>query len=49
MSFLELVLDYDRLLNKGYNKSYLDQNLNSMLSMPFFFIIMTALACYINL
>ena len=36
MSFLDLILDYNELKNKGYNKSYLDQNLNSLLSLPFF-------------
>ena len=44
MSFLELVLNYSDLQKKGYNRSYLDQNLNSMLSMPFFLFIMTSLA-----
>ena len=44
MSFLELLLNYNNLQKKGYNKSYLDQNLNSMLSMPFFLFIMTSLA-----
>ena len=39
MSFLDLALNYKELQNKGYNKSYLDQNLNSMLSMPFFFLL----------
>ena len=35
MSFLDLILNYQDLQNKGYNKAYLDQNLNSMLSLPF--------------
>ena len=30
MSFLDLILNYQDLQNKGYNKAYLDQNLNSM-------------------
>ena len=33
---------------KGYNKLLLDQNLNSMMSIPFFLFIMTALVFYIN-
>ena len=49
MSFLELVLNYDDLQKKGYNKSYLDQNLNSMLSMPFFLFIMTSLASILTM
>ena len=47
MSFLELILNYKELQSKGYNKVYLDQSLNSMLSMPFFLFIMTALASII--
>ncbi len=49
MSFLELVLDYKDLQNRGYNKSYLDQNLNSLLSLPFFLFIMTALASILTM
>ena len=48
MSFLDLVLNYQDLQNKGYNKSYLDQNLNSMLSLPFLFM-MTALASILTM
>ena len=49
MSFLELLLNYDDLLRQGYNKLYLDQNLNSMLSMPFFLFIMTSLASILTM
>ena len=49
MSFIDLLLNYKDLRNKGYNKSYLDQNLNSMLSMPFFLFIMTSLAAILTL
>ena len=42
--FLQLIANYKGLLNQGYNESFLDQNLHSMLSMPFFLFIMTALA-----
>ena len=49
MSFLDLITNYDRLQNTGYNKSHLDQNLNSMLSLPFFLFIMTALASILTL
>ena len=43
MSFLDLITNYKNLQNQGYNKAYLDQNLNAMLSLPFFLFIMTAL------
>ena len=37
-------MNYDELTNRGYNKIFLNQSLHSMLSMPFFLFIMTALA-----
>jgi LPS export ABC transporter permease LptG len=49
MSFVDLILNYNDLRERGYNKSYLDQNLNSMLSMPFFLFLMTALASIFTL
>jgi len=49
MSFLDLILDYQKLQDRGYDKSHLDQNLNSMLSMPFFLFIMTALASILTM
>ena len=44
LSFLDLVLNYDDYIKKGYNKVFLDQSLHSMLSLPFFLFIMTSLA-----
>ena len=44
MSFIETVLNYQKLLNNGYNKNFLDQSLHKMLSLPFFLFLMTALA-----
>ena len=49
MSFLSLILNYQDLQKKGYNKAYLDQNLNSMLSLPFFLFMMTALASILTM
>ena len=49
MSFLDLILNYQDLQKKGYNKAYLDQNLNSMLSLPFFLFMMTALASILTM
>ena len=49
ISFLDLILDYDKLRDRGYSKSLLDQNLNSMLSLPFFLFIMTALASILTM
>ena len=47
MSFLDLILNYQDLQDRGYDKSYLDQNLNAML--PFFLFIMTALAAILTM
>ena len=44
LSFVDLTINYQKLINKGYNKIFLNQSLHSMLSMPFFLFIMTALA-----
>ncbi len=44
MSFVDLVLNYNKLLNNGYNKPFLNQSLHAMLSLPFFLFLMTALA-----
>lgn len=49
MSFLDLILDYKNLLDNGYNKLFLNQSLHSMLSMPFFLFLMTALAAILTL
>ena len=44
MSFLDVVMNYDDLIENGYNKSFLKQSLHTMLSLPFFLFLMTALA-----
>jgi lipopolysaccharide export system permease protein len=44
MSFINLITNFDKMLNNGYNKSFLDQSLHTMLSLPFFLFLMTALA-----
>ena len=36
ISFLQLVVSYNNLLESGYNERYLTQNLHSMLTLPFF-------------
>ena len=49
MSFLDLTLGYKELLKKGYNKTFLNQSLHSMLSLPFFLLLMTALASILTM
>ena len=48
MSFLDLVVDYKKLLKSGYNDRFLNQSLHTMLSLPFFLFLMTAVASIIN-
>ena len=49
MSFINLMLNYQDLKDQGYNKLYLDRNLNSLLSLPFFLFIMTAIASILTM
>ena len=49
MSFIDLLLNYKNLQRQGYNKNYLDQNLNNLMSLPFFLFIMTALAAILTM
>ncbi|MBD1138612.1 LptF/LptG family permease [Pelagibacterales bacterium SAG-MED41] len=49
MSFIDLLLNYNKLKKEGYNKNYLDQSLHSLLVIPFFLFIMTALASILTL
>ena len=44
LSFLDLINNYKKLIESGYNKSFLDQSLHTMLALPFFLFVMTALA-----
>ncbi len=44
MSFMDLIVNYNQLVSNGYSKTYLNQSLHSMLSLPFFLFLMTALA-----
>ena len=44
MSFLDLIINYKILISNGYGEVFLNQSLHSMLSLPFFLFLMTALA-----
>ena len=44
MSFIDIVINYKDLLDSGYNKTFLNQSLHTMLSIPFFLLLMTGLA-----
>ena len=49
MSFLELIIDYNKLLNNGYNERFLNQSLHTMLTLPFFLFLMTAIASILTM
>ena len=49
MSFIELVIDYRKLLNNGYNERFLNQSLHTMLTLPFFLFLMTAIASILTM
>ena len=36
LSFLDLIVNYDKFIKDGYNKIFLNSSLHAMLSMPFF-------------
>tara|TARA_B100001057_G_scaffold378253_1_gene383615 strand:- start:449 stop:1537 length:1089 start_codon:yes stop_codon:yes gene_type:complete len=49
ISFIDFIINYQKLLNKGYSKQFLDQNYHSMLSLPFFLFLMTGLAAILTM
>ena len=49
LSFLDLILNYDQLLSSGYNGIFLNQSLHSMLTLPFFLLLMTGLAAILTM
>ena len=49
ISFLDLIINYQNLLNKGYNNQFLDRNYHTMLSLPFFLFLMTAIAAILTM
>lgn len=48
-SFLDLVFNYNNLIKKGYSKIFLDRALHSLLSIPFFLLVMTGLASVLTM
>ena len=49
MSFLNIVLNYNDLLKQGYSKTFLDNTLNVLLTLPFLLMMMTGLASILTL
>ncbi len=49
MSFLDLIFNYKDLINSGYNTIFLNESLHTLLSLPFFLLLMTALASILTM
>ena len=49
MSFMDLIYNFEKLLDIGYGKDFLDQSLHSLLTLPFFLFLMTSIAAVLAL
>ena len=49
LSFLDILTSYNNLINNGYSDTFLKQILHTMLSLPFFLLLMTALATVLTM
>ena len=49
LPFLDILVNYKYLLDNGYNKKLLDENLHTWLSFPFFLFMMTAIAAVLTM
>ena len=49
LSFVDVLINYESHIAKGYNSEFLNQSLHSMLTLPFFLLLMTALAAVLTM
>ena len=49
MSFFDLLMNRSKLKQRGYNISHLNQNLHTMLSLPFFLFLMTGISAIMTM
>ncbi len=49
LSFVNLIFNYDDLIKKGYDDTFLTESLHSMLVFPFFLFLMTAIASILTM
>lgn len=49
MSFVDLIFNFNELLETGYNKNFLSQSLHSLLILPFFLLLMTGIASILSM
>ena len=48
-SFIEILMYFKKMVDKGYNEDFLKQTLHSMMTLPFYLFVMTALASILTL
>ncbi len=48
-SFLQISINFKEMINKGYSKEFLKQSLHTMMTLPFYLFVMTALATILTL
>lgn len=48
-SFVEILVSFKNMINKGYNEDFLEQSLHTMMTLPFYLFMMTALAAILTL
>ena len=49
LSFIDLIFNYNKLINKGYNRNFLIESLHTMLVFPFFLFLMTGIASILTM
>lgn len=49
MSFMDLSLNFNDLLKSGYTRNFLNQSLHSLLTLPFFLLLMTGIASILTM
>ena len=49
LSFIDLIFNYNKLINKGYNRHFLIESLHTMLVFPFFLFLMTGIASILTM
>ena len=49
LSFLEISINFKDMLNNGYNKEFLKQSFHTMMTLPFYLFVMTAIATILTL
>ena len=48
-SFVEILLNFKKMIKKGYNEEFLKQSFHSMMTLPFYLFVMTSLATILSL